>query len=86
MDKLLTKQQVADYFGCSVRTIESMKAAGKIPFVKIGHFVRFRESDIENTVVKNVGTLGPKMPETTRKDPKAFPEDSGTYGPLRPVS
>jgi excisionase family DNA binding protein len=43
----LTKQQVANRFSVTVRTIDVWMALGLIPFFKISRTVRFRENDID---------------------------------------
>jgi len=43
----LTKTQVAQLFGITVRTLELWMRRGFLPFLKIGRAVRFRQSDID---------------------------------------
>jgi excisionase family DNA binding protein len=44
--RLLTKQEVADHYRVSVRTISEWAKKGLIARVKIGHVVRFRSRDL----------------------------------------
>jgi excisionase family DNA binding protein len=46
MGRLLTKQEVADHYRVSVRTISEWAKKGLIARVKIGHVVRFRSRDL----------------------------------------
>jgi excisionase family DNA binding protein len=45
--RLLSKEQVAVMLGVSGPTVANYAKAGKIPSIKIGKFMRFREEDIE---------------------------------------
>lgn len=36
-----TKRQIADYYGCDVRTITNFMRRRILPYVKTGRFVRF---------------------------------------------
>ena len=44
--RMLTKQETAEYFRVEERTIESWMKARLIPYIRIGHTVRFRMSDM----------------------------------------
>lgn len=46
MDKLLTPSEVAEYLGVQTSTIYQWTHQGFIPHVKIGKFIRFKESDV----------------------------------------
>lgn len=46
MEQLLTPQQIAEKLGVAVSTIYQWTHTGFIPHIKLGRFVRFRESDI----------------------------------------
>ena len=45
---LLSRQQLADRWGCSIETIKRRERAGVILPVILGRLVRYRESDIES--------------------------------------
>jgi excisionase family DNA binding protein len=47
MEQLLTPQQIAEKLGVAISTIYQWTHTGYIPHIKLGRFVRFRESDIE---------------------------------------
>jgi len=50
-DRLLPVGEVAERLGVSVRTVWSLRSAGKIPdAVKIGNATRWRRSDIESYI------------------------------------
>ena len=40
-DRPKTKQEIAEYFGVTSRTVDGWMAAGHLPYWKIGHLVRF---------------------------------------------
>jgi hypothetical protein len=44
---LLSRQQLADRWGCSIETIKRRERAGIIRPVILGRLVRYREADIE---------------------------------------
>ena len=44
--RMLTKQETADYLRVTERTIEAWMKARLIPYIRIGHTVRFRMSDV----------------------------------------
>ena len=44
--RMLTKQETAEYFRVEERTIETWMKARLIPYIRIGHTVRFRMSDL----------------------------------------
>jgi excisionase family DNA binding protein len=44
---LLTKREAADRLGVSIRTIERLVAAGRLPLVHVERTARFRVSDLE---------------------------------------
>jgi len=44
--RMLTKQEAAEYFRVEARTIEAWMKARLIPYIRIGHTVRFRMSDV----------------------------------------
>lgn len=46
MNKLMTPHEMADYLGVKVSTIYQWTHIGFIPHMKLGRFVRFKESDV----------------------------------------
>ncbi len=46
-DRLMTTQEVAEYLGLSLETIYRFTTKRSIPFLKIGHSLRFKQSDVE---------------------------------------
>jgi len=46
MNRLLTPQEIADYLGVKQSTIYQWTHQGFIPHLKLGRFVRFRESQV----------------------------------------
>lgn len=48
-DKLLSPKQLANYLGVGLTTLASYRKDGVGPeYLKIGHLVRYRFSDVEN--------------------------------------
>ena len=47
MERLLAPKQIAEKLGVAVSTIYQWTHTEFIPHIKVGKFVRFRESDIE---------------------------------------
>lgn len=45
-DRLLTKQDVADFLQVSIKTIDKKVHLEEIPFLKIGRLVRFERNSI----------------------------------------
>ena len=45
-ERLLTKQEVADFLGVSVKTIDKKVMLNEIPFYKIGKLVRFSKTRV----------------------------------------
>jgi len=43
---LLTKQEVADIYGCSVGTINNLMKIKKLKYHKLGSMVRFRADEL----------------------------------------
>lgn len=48
--ELLDKQGAADLLLVSVRKIDGMRKAGRLPFLKIGNQVRFRREALERWI------------------------------------
>jgi excisionase family DNA binding protein len=45
-EKLLTKDEAAEFLGLTVRTIENHMKAGLIPYYKLSRTVRFNRADV----------------------------------------
>lgn len=55
--ELLTESEVAVWLGQKIKTLQARRVAGGgIPFVKIGHHVRYRRSDVMAFIDGNVRT------------------------------
>lgn len=52
MEKWLKPEQVMEILQISKSTLKRIVDAGKIPKYKIGHLVRFSESDINEFIMK----------------------------------
>jgi excisionase family DNA binding protein len=52
--RLLTKDELARIIGKKRRSVEVLMAERKIPYLKIGHNVRFRLRDVEKALEKFV--------------------------------
>lgn len=48
MTKLLTKIEVAELFQVSLRTIDNWIETRKVPYIKLGKSVRFRQNELEH--------------------------------------
>jgi predicted DNA-binding transcriptional regulator AlpA len=51
--KLLKPSEVADVFGVKESTLEAWRSRGTgptLPFVKVGHAVRYRATDVERVI------------------------------------
>lgn len=49
-DRLLTAAEAARYLGYSEGTIRNKASRGEIPFVKLGHALRFRLSELDSWI------------------------------------
>ena len=52
MSKLMTKREVADFFGISERTLDRWRREGTIDAIKMGGIVRFREEAVDAAILK----------------------------------
>jgi excisionase family DNA binding protein len=51
-NKLLDTKALAEYLGVAVSTLRQYRLDGKGPaYIKIGHLVRYRKSDIEEWLI-----------------------------------
>ena len=46
------KKQLADHYGCSIRTIENLMRGRVLPFVKIRRFIRFNVIECDKVMEK----------------------------------
>lgn len=53
---MLNKHEVANILKVSEGTVNNMMRLGRIPYIKIGKVVRFREEDVE--AIRKDGALG----------------------------
>lgn len=47
-EPFITKQQLAQHFNVSARTIENWRRRGVLPYVKVGKVLRFKLSEVES--------------------------------------
>jgi hypothetical protein len=55
--KLLTELETADRLGVRPATLQAWRARGtgpRLPFVKVGRLVRYREPDVDRVIEDNV--------------------------------
>lgn len=67
---LYTTEQVAEYLGLSVRSVQSLCYEGRLAFVKIGRQVRFTSAMVEEYIEAS----------TTPVDPMAFSASVDSWG------
>lgn len=53
MNNLYTKIDLSELLSVSVGTIDNQMKGGKLPYVKFGKAVRFREEDVDDFVRKS---------------------------------
>jgi len=66
MDRLLSRKDVAMLLGVEESTIYSWTYRKKIPFIKLGRLIKFRESEIKNwldTKAVNPSVSSSRMPQ-----------------------
>ncbi len=51
-EKLWTVDQVADYFGCTVRHVHNLLGAG-LPHLYLGRLLRFDPAEVRSHLLKN---------------------------------
>jgi hypothetical protein len=59
MDKLLTPKQAGEYLNISVKTLANARWSGigiKLSFQKIGHSIRYRQSELDRYIEVNTHT------------------------------
>lgn len=57
MEKLLDQRETAEILGLSPRSLEAWRVQGaKIPFLRVGGRIRYRESDIQAFLDANTAT------------------------------
>ena len=61
MEQLLTIKEVAEMLQLAELTVHRLKQNGKLPYVRIGHAVRYRPSDVADFIDSR----------TTREEPEA---------------
>lgn len=55
---LLNKQQAALYLGVTPRWMTESITLKRIPYVKLGHYVRFKRSDLDDYINANTVAAG----------------------------
>lgn len=58
MEKLLTPKEVSDSLGISLGTLYVWTHSRKIPYLKVGHLLRFRQRDLEEWMAPKHKTPG----------------------------
>jgi predicted DNA-binding transcriptional regulator AlpA len=51
--RLLTKRDLAKIIGKSIRSVENLMRSKTVPYLKIGHSVRFRLREVEKALQKH---------------------------------
>jgi len=64
---LWNKQDAADYLGIAVNTLNHWICDRKIPYVKIGSLVRFRKTDLDRFIVRNLRRESSHTPSLERE-------------------
>ncbi|TWU14532.1 Helix-turn-helix domain protein [Symmachiella macrocystis] len=49
-ETLIDSRQAAKKLGCSVRHLDNQRAAGKIPFIRIGNLIRFSLASLDEWI------------------------------------
>ena len=58
-ENLFSREQAAQYFGCSERMLDQYRAEKKGPkYIRMGRLVRYKKSDLDDFIKKN--TVSPK--------------------------
>ena len=55
-ETLIDSRQAAKKLGCSVRHLDSLRAVGKIPFIRIGNLVRFSPTALDEMISEQLAT------------------------------
>ena len=83
--RLLEPQEVAEYLGMKVRWVYEEAKAGRLPHVRLGRYVRFRQESIdawlearESAVTMPVGTNRPAGGRTSRGTHRRAGSHAGT--------
>jgi len=53
-DKILDSNEIAKFFGVSVKTVWEWCKAGKLPAFKIGHEWKVRQSDLQKLINQKI--------------------------------
>ena len=68
MDKLLTADELAERLGMKTEWVWAQARAGRIPHVRLGRYLRFRESAVEEWL-RELETGGPGRPSSPQSRP-----------------
>ena len=75
-ETLIDSRQAAKKLGCSVRHLDSQRADGKVPFIRIGNLVRFSPTALDEWISRQLVTeTGPQPPFVKNKSLKELPHD-----------
>ncbi len=58
-EKLITIKELANFLGVKNSWLRSKIFKNEIPYVKIGHHIRFRPEDIKSFIQKNIKGTSP---------------------------
>ncbi len=66
-DTYLTTEEILQYLHINLRTVYRLVKAGKLPAFRVGRQWRFRRSDIDSFLARNVrvASIAPHVPRTT---------------------
>ncbi len=69
MEKLLSIEELSEKLGIPITTIYSWTSKKKIPYIKLGRLVRFKESEIQEWISKKsvLPDMQLRTPETYQK-------------------
>jgi excisionase family DNA binding protein len=48
----MTREQIAQHFGISIRTVANLQRRRVLPFVKVGRLVRFNKNKCEQALIQ----------------------------------
>lgn len=67
--ELLSADQAAEFLGVSAGTLAVWRSTKRysLPFVKMGHLVRYRQSDLSDFIVRRVVNMPPKTETVARR-------------------
>jgi len=67
VERIGTKQDVADYIGATIRTVENNMRSGVLPYRKIGRLVRFDMEEVKQALAERCGKNSVRKAIVTRR-------------------